>query len=95
MAKRRVLSKSNYFWGSLVAAVVYGINQLPKLAYAATNQGVIKIDRQDLTEAVFIGTGLLICLLGLVEWDHLCARHLHTQNEKSEEKLTESTTVQR
>lgn len=96
MRKRHLITKQTYFLGILAVTVVYGINQFPKLAYAASNQFLAKATRQNLTEAVFIGIGLVICLLALFGLDCFRARHPRAKKESSESAIdvTESTPTQ-
>lgn len=96
MKKRYLLSKQSFFGGIMAVTVIYGIDQFPKLAYAATNQLLAQADRQDLTEAVFIGIGLLVCLLGLFGMDCFRARHPRAKKSAtaSAEKVTGSASAQ-
>ncbi|GAX03290.1 hypothetical protein IWT140_00892 [Secundilactobacillus pentosiphilus] len=96
MKKRHFLSKQSFFGGIVAVTVVYGIDQFPKLAFAATNQLLARADRKDLTEAVFIGVGLLVCLLGLFGMDCFRARHPRVKKSAatSTGELTESASTQ-
>jgi len=96
MEKQHLLRKTYYFWGSLTAAVVYGVTQFPKLVNAATSQLLAKADREDLTEAVFIGMGLLVCLIGLFGLDRFRARHPRPKKTDAnmENEITESASTQ-
>lgn len=96
MKKQHLVTKLTYFLGILAAAVVYGINQFPKLAYAASNQLFAKATRQDVTEAVFIGIGLMISLLALFGLDCFRARHPRVKKNTSESDIdvTQSTSAQ-
>jgi Predicted membrane protein (DUF2053). len=96
MKKQHFLSERRYFWGSFTAAMVYGVTQFPKLVDAATFQLLAKVNREDVTEAVFIGVGLLVCLIGLFGLDHIRARHPRTKKSASklENKMTGSASTQ-
>lgn len=96
MKKRHFLNKQSFFGGIIAVTVIYGIDQFPKLAYAATSQLLAKADRQDLTEAVFIGIGLLVCLLGLFLMDCFRARHPRKKKSASQSngEMTESASAQ-
>jgi len=96
MKAQHHLVKLGSLCGVVTAAVLLEIDQFPQLAYAATSQFLSKVNRQDLTEAVFIGVGLIICLLGLFGLDCFRARHPRVKKSalKSETKLTKMTSAQ-
>lgn len=96
MGKQHILNKHTYFLGTLAVAVGYGMTQFPKLAYAASNSLMAKANRQDLTEAVFIGMGLLLCLLGLFGLDRYRARHPRKKETaiQANSEMTETASTQ-
>ncbi|MCH5462456.1 hypothetical protein HC026_03885 [Lactobacillus sp. LC28-10] len=96
MEKRHILNKHTYFLGTLAVAVGYGLTQFPNLAYAASNSILAKVNRQNLTEAVFIGMGLFLCLLGLFGLDRYRARHPRREKTgmQASTEMTGSTSTQ-
>lgn len=96
MKEQHFLCKRRYFWGSFTAAMVYGVTQFPKVVDAATFQLLAKVNREDVTEAVFIGMGLLLCLIGLFVLDRIHARRTRTKRSSSKLKneMTESVSTQ-
>lgn len=95
MQTTRLRSKFGYVWVSLGAAFGFGITQLPTTVQAATTNLTQNTD--DLTEAVFIGLGLLLSLLGLFELDAYRTRHPRQKKtaRKQTQRATQSASAQR
>ncbi|MTV81645.1 hypothetical protein [Secundilactobacillus folii] len=88
-------SKFGYLGSAFLIAFSFGLSYLPVVANAATAH-MTQQHRDAVTEAVFVGIGLLLCLFGLFEMDLYRARHprqiKHT--EVSDSDLTPSASTQ-
>lgn len=96
MQALHIASKCGYFGGAFLTAFYFGICQLPSIASAATSHAAYQ-HRENLTEAIFIALGLLLCLLGLFEMDAYRAKHPrhNTDPDNSTSEITESASVPR